>query len=95
MARVKITKVDGKVIEARITPSIEYAFEIWKGTGFAKAFTEEQKQTDVFYLAWEVCRRNPEWGTMKTFGAEFVDSLDRVEILDDSPNEQSATPLLT
>ena len=95
MARVKITKVDGKVIEARITPSIEYAFEIWKGTGFAKAFTEEQKQTDVFYLAWEVCRRNPEWGTIKTFGAEFVDSLDRVEILDDSPNEQSATPLLT
>jgi hypothetical protein len=87
MARVKITKIDGKVIEARITPSIEYAFEIWKGTGFAKAFTEEQKQTDVFYLAWEVCRRNPEWGTIKTFGAEFVDSLDRVEILDDVPNE--------
>ena len=90
MARIKITKTDGKVVEQRITPSVEYAFEVWKGMGFAKAFSEEQKQTDVFWLAWEVCRRNPEWGTIKMFGAEFVDQLEKVEILDDSPNEQSA-----
>ena len=52
MARIKITKIDGKVVEQRITPSIEYAFEVWKGMGFAKAFSEEQKQTDVFWLAY-------------------------------------------
>jgi hypothetical protein len=87
MARVRVTKTDGKVIEARITPAMEYGFEIWKGMGFAKAFSEEQKQTDVFYLAWLVCSRSPEWGTIKTFGAEFVNDLEKVEIVDDeAPN---------
>jgi hypothetical protein len=55
--------------------------------GFAKAFSEEQKQTDVFWLAWEVCRRNPEWGNVKIFGADFIDQLEKVEIVDDFPNE--------
>lgn len=87
MARIKITKTDGKVFEQRITPSVEYAFEIWKGMGFAKAFSEEQRQGDVFWLAWEVCRRNPEMGNVKIFGADFVDTLEKVEILDDIPNE--------
>ena len=87
MATVRVTKTDGKVIEARITPSIEYAFEVWKGMGFAKAFSEEQKQTDVFYLAWQVCHRSPEWGTVRPFGAEFINDLEKVEIVDDeAPN---------
>jgi hypothetical protein len=88
MARIRITKTDGKVIDQKITPSMEYAFELWKGMGFAKAFTTEQKQTDVFWLAWEACRRNPEWGTIKTFGTDFIDTLEKVEIVDDeAPNE--------
>lgn len=88
MARIKITKIDGKVVDQKITPSIEYAFELWKGMGFSKAFTTEAKQTDIFWLAWEACRRNPEWGTISTFGASFVDTLEKVEIVDDeAPNE--------
>ena len=87
MAKVRVTKTDGKVIEARITPAIEYAFEIWKGKGFALAFSTEQKQTDVFYLAWQICHRNPEWGNVKMFGADFIDELEKVEIVDDeTPN---------
>lgn len=88
MATIKITRIDGKVVEQRITPSIEYAFELWKGMGFSKAFSTESKQTDIFWLAWEACRRNPEWGTISTFGASFVDQLEKVEIVDDEvPNE--------
>ena len=83
MARLKITRADGSVSEHQITPRIEYAFELYAKQGFHKAFRIEERQTDVYWLAWECIRTSGE--TVKPFGADFLDSLSKVEVLDDDP----------
>ena len=75
--------MDGSDTAHQITPAIEYAFEIYAKKGLHKAFREDEKQTDVYWLAWECIRRSGE--TVKPFGAEFLDTLVRVEVLDDLP----------
>ena len=84
MAKLKITRANGEVSEHKITPGVEYAFEIAKGMGISKALREREMQTDIFYLAWECLRRANV--TVPTFGVEFIDSLDTVEVLDESKN---------
>ena len=93
MAKLKITRATGEVSEHQITPGIEYAFELYKGKGFHKAFAEESKQSDVFWLAWECLKRAAV--TVPLFGAEFVEMLAKVEVLDDDPEAQGVTRLLT
>jgi hypothetical protein len=83
MARLKITRATGEVTEHQITPRIEYAFELYAKKGFHKAFRDDEKQSDLYWLAWECLRTSGE--TVKTFGAEFLDSLSRVEVVDDLP----------
>jgi hypothetical protein len=84
MARLKITRANGDVSEHQITPSIEYAFEIYAKKGFAKAFAEDQKQSDIFWLAWKCISKSED---VPLFGEKFVDTLAKVEVLDDqSPN---------
>jgi hypothetical protein len=83
MAKLKITRATGEVTEHQITPSIEYAFELYKGKGFHKCFVEDQKQTDVYWLAYECLKRAAV--TIPLFGAEFMDMLAKVEVLDDDP----------
>jgi hypothetical protein len=83
MARLKITRATGEVTEHQITPRIEYAFEIYAKQGFHKAFRNEERQTDVYWLAWECLRTSGE--TVPMFGAEFLDTLKKVEVLDDEP----------
>ena len=83
MAKLKVTKVDGNVSEHQITPSIEYAFELYAKQGFHKAFRLEEKQTDVYWLSWECLRAAGE--TVPMFGAEFIKLLKKVEVLDDDP----------
>jgi hypothetical protein len=83
MARLKITRATGEVSEHQITPRIEYAFEIYAKQGFHKAFRNEERQTDVYWLAWECLRTSGE--TVPMFGAEFLDTLKKVEVLDDEP----------
>jgi hypothetical protein len=83
MAKLKITRTDGAVTEHEITPSIEYAFEQSKGKGFHKAFREDEKQSDVYWLAYECIRRTGE--VVKPFGADFLDTLASVEVLDSDP----------
>ena len=83
MARLKITRATGEVSEHQITPRIEYAFELYAKKGFHKAFRDDEKQSDLYYLAWECIRTSGE--TVKTFGPEFLDSLAKVEVLDDLP----------
>lgn len=83
MAKLKITRADGSVSEHQITPSIEYSFEIYAKQGFHKAFRDEEKQTFVYWLSWECIRRSGE--TVKPFGLEFLDTLSKVEVLDDDP----------
>ena len=83
MAKLKITKADGNVSEHQITPSIEYSFELYAKAGFHRRFREEEKQTDVYYLAHECLRSSGE--TVPMFGAEFLKILKKVEVLDDDP----------
>ena len=83
MAKLKITRQDGSITEHEITPSIEYAFEQYKGKGFHKAFREEEKQGDLFWLAYECIRKTGE--IVKPFGVEFLDTLKSVEVLDSDP----------
>ena len=83
MAKLIITRADGAVTEHEITPSIEYAFEQFKGKGFHKAFREEEKQGDLYWLAYECIRKTGE--IVKPFGAEFLETLKSVEVVDSDP----------
>ena len=85
MARLKIVRADGTESIHDITPVIEYAFEQHAKKGFYRAFQEDQKQSDIYWLAWECLRRS---GTdVKPFGDAFLQTLKSVEVLgDDSPN---------
>ena len=83
MARLKIKRATGEVTEHQITPRIEYAFEIYAKKGFHKAFRDDEKQSDVYWLAWECLKASGV--TVPMFGAEFLDTLARVEVLDDEP----------
>jgi hypothetical protein len=83
MARLKITRASGEVSEHQITPRIEYAFELYAKAGFHKVFRDLERQTDVYWLAWECLRTSGE--TVPMFGAEFLDTLAKVEVLDDLP----------
>ena len=79
----KITRATGEVTEHQITPRIEYALELYAKKGFHKAFREDEKQTDLFYLAHECLKTAGV--VVKPFGSEFLDTLVKVEVLDDEP----------
>jgi len=83
MAKLKIVRTDGSTVEGEITPAVEYAFEIHAKKGFHRAFREDEKQSDIFFLAWEVLRRSGE--TVKPFGMEFIETLTSVSVLDSEP----------
>lgn len=82
MASLKIIQTDGTTTEQRITPAIEFAFEQHFKIGFHKAFREREQQSDLFYLAWECLRKAGV--TVKPFGADFVATLESVEVIEDS-----------
>jgi hypothetical protein len=81
MAKLKITRANGETTEHKITPGVEYAFEIKRGMGISKALREDEKQSDIYWLAWECLRRANI--TVPTFGIDFIDSLDTVEVMDE------------
>jgi len=85
MARLKVTRTDGAVAEYQITPRVEYAFELHFKKGFHKAFRDDEMQTMVYWLCWECIRTSGE--TVPIFGAEFLDTLAKVDVLDDNPLE--------
>ena len=85
MLGLKITKASGDESTHEITPAIEYAFEQHFKAGFHKRFRDEEKQSDIYWLAWECLRRSGE--TVKPFGEQFLIDLKKVEIVDaDIPN---------
>ena len=85
MAKLKITRTDGTVSEHQITPKIEWAFEIYAKAGFHKVFRDLERQTDVYYLAWECLKTAGV--EVPIFGAAFLDTLVKVEVLDDDPSQ--------
>ena len=85
MLALKITKASGEESTHEITPAIEYAFEQHFKAGFHKRFRDEERQSDVYWLAWECLRRDGQ--TVKPFGEQFLVELAKVEIKDaDTPN---------
>jgi hypothetical protein len=85
MAKLKITRTDGTVSEHQITPKIEWAFEIYAKAGFHKVFRDLERQTDVYYLAWECLKTAGV--EVPVFGALFLDTLAKVEVLEDDPSQ--------
>ena len=85
MAKLKITRADGSVSEHQITPKIEWAFELYAKQGFHQAFRLNERQTDVYWLAWE-CLRSA-GVEVPVFGALFLDTLVKVEVLEDDPSQ--------
>jgi hypothetical protein len=53
--------------------------------GFHKAFREDEKLSDVFWLAWECLRSSGI--EVPVFGAAFLDTLAKVDVLDDDPSQ--------
>ena len=83
MAKLKIVRNDGSVLEGEITPAVEYSFEQWAKKGFHKAFRDDEMQTSVYWLAWEVKRRSGE--SVKPFGIDFIETLKSVSVEDSDP----------
>ena len=79
MARLKITRASGDVI-VQITPVVEYAFEKYTGKGIHKQFRDEEKQSDIYWLAHNALQRVE---VIPPFGDEFLNTLVSVEVLDD------------
>jgi hypothetical protein len=83
MARLKIVRNDGSVLEGEITPAVEYSFEQYAKKGFHKAFRDDEMQTSVYWLAWEITRRSGE--SVKPFGIDFIETLKSVSVEDSDP----------
>ncbi len=83
MAKLIVTMLDETVHTIEVTPRLEYAFELYAKKGFHKAFIEDSKQTDVYWLSWEGLRLSGV--TVKPFGPEFLDTLKSVEVADSDP----------
>jgi hypothetical protein len=83
MAKLKVTMTDGQVEEYEITPLLEWSFEQHVKKGFMKAMIEDQKQSDVYFLAFEAIRRSGK--TVKPFGEGFLETLKSVEVLESDP----------
>lgn len=82
--QLKITRQDGTEGSYEITPAVEYAFELTHKKSWEKAFREDEKRSDLYWVAWELVRRSGE--TVKPFGMEFVESIKSVEIIFEDPN---------
>ena len=85
MTILKITLTNGDVTEQKITPSVEYAFEQHAGKGFYKAIGEDQKQSEVYWIAWKLLFSAG--FEVKPFGEKFLETLEKVEVVDDTPEK--------
>lgn len=83
MAKLIVKMIDETVHEIEVTPRLEYAFELYAKKGFHKAFIEDSKQSDLYWLSWEGLRLSGV--TVKPFGPEFLDTLKSVEVADSDP----------
>lgn len=82
MARLRVVRTDGSDTVHTITPAIEVAFESYAKLGLHRAFRELEMQSHIYWIAWECLRRSGE--TVKPFSSpDFLDSLVKVEVLDD------------
>jgi hypothetical protein len=86
MAQLKITRASGEVTTHKISPAIEFAFEAQFNAGIHRRFRDEERQSDIYWLAWKCL--SVSGAQVEMFGEKFVGTLISVEVLDDdSPNE--------
>jgi hypothetical protein len=83
MAKLKIVRNDGSELQGEITPAVEFAFEQNFKQGFHKRFRDQENQSDVYWLAWEITRRSGE--SVKPFGMDFIETLKSVSVEDSDP----------
>lgn len=83
MAKLKIVRNDGTELIGEISPSVEYAFEQFYKVGFHRFFRDQEMQSGVFYLAWEITKRAGE--APKPFGEAFIETLKSVSVEDSDP----------
>ena len=82
MAKLSITMKDGVVHDVEITPRLEYNFEQHVGMGFHRALLEQQRQSDIYWLAFEGLRLA---GVQIKPMPEFLDMITKVDVLDSNP----------
>jgi hypothetical protein len=85
MALLKITLANGDASTHKITPAIEYAFEQHAGKGFYKAIVDDQRQSDIYWIAWR-CLFSA-GVEIKPFGEKFLETLEKVEVVDENPKD--------
>ena len=68
-----------------ITPLVEYAFEKFTGKGMHKQIRDEEKQSDIYWLAHNALSRVE---VLPPFGEEFLSTLITVEVMDDEPEKK-------
>lgn len=81
---LKVTTTDGSTNNYKVSPALRFAFEQHHKKGWTKAFTVEGMESDIYWLVWEAKRQAGE--VVKPFGAEFVSTLQEVEIEAEGPN---------
>lgn len=85
MVKLKVTMATGEEQSFLVTPVIEWAFENYAKKGLAKAFREDEKASDIYWLVYE-CMRQAQI-SVPPFGADFLKTLLKVEVEDEqSPN---------
>ena len=84
MARMKITRASGETI-VQITPVVEVAFEKYTGKGIHKQFRDEEKQSDIYWLAHNALSRIE---VLPPFGEDWLNTLISVEVMDDEPTKK-------
>lgn len=87
--KIKIKLVDGIEGLFSLRPRIIVEFEQKYGKGLAKLIGEEQKLEHIYYLAWLALRANGH--IVKTFGNDFLDTLESVTLVTDPSSESTET----
>jgi hypothetical protein len=84
MHKIEITKKDGKTITYDLTPSVKVAFEAEFKTGWRKRLAEQQMESDLWWLAW-----NLEKAASKTdlaYGDDYINQYVDVDLLFEPKN---------
>lgn len=81
--RLKITTKEGKSEVVDVAPATECAFEIEFKGGFYKLLRDNERQSDLYWIAHHAMKRK---GLTQLALDAFIDSLVEVDIVTDSPN---------
>ena len=84
MASLKITRAGKDPSVHRISPALEYAFELEFKGGIAKILRDGERQSDVYWLAHKALLKSG--AAVALSFAEFLEELETVEIIDDEKN---------